>query len=1818
MTGRRIGPGSVIDGRYEILDHLGTGGFGLVYKARQINTGQLVAVKIARHLEGAGARNAVARFQREMDVVAKLSHPNIVRMIDAGQIPDGPLFTVLELVRGCSLAELLEKEGPLDPGEVKHLMIQVLDALFSAHDLGVVHRDLKPANIMVTSVGARRNAMVLDFGIATFVKSLRTSDYQNLTPDGFIGGTPAYMAPEQFRGLEPDLQTDIYAWGLTFLECLTGQRVVRGGTMAETMFLHLREEPHSLPPVIAKHPLSEILNKAMAKEPEQRYADTRDALVALVACDVSDLPRTSQTGPGIAVSVPSRPDPYSQTQNISRELEAAVRWLHISDLHAGASQAAESHELFDALGREVRAMAQRLGPPDIILLTGDVAYSGKPEEYERATSVLDRLRGWLGEIHPGMPAPLLLAVPGNHDVCWPTRKEKRLYRVLGDYDHADDPDVRDLREELWNDRDVGLLEPLFEPYSDWFRANVIEPLSDDERCTHLHESFFPGDFGAVFDFRGLRLGVAALNSAWIQYGPGDFEGKLQIPAEQLRAAWPADMPTCERALLLMHHPMAWLSPQSRDMLVRDPHSREGALSGAGFDLRLHGHAHGATVEIRPASLVEPGAAFQAPSLFGLPTVGGASGRSRALGYAWGELRRDGGTQVWPRILSPTPHGAWMFGPDQANQPAEAGGVWLRRPRLRPTGTDMQRREEVASVPTAPLPTQATAPASPGGHEAALANYAAWLRGTHERIDMAGLGGGHLRLRLDEIFVPLRFRNRLSEDEGSGGDSEERELDASARARRDTIAVELEEVFAYAEPARHLFILGEPGAGKTTALQKLLWTTLSADGRPAFDGSRIGLDKNTVPVLLRLRDLGPSQRRQPLSAFIEAQLKLLGQPSENESSSNAGGAEEPLELPPGFGTWLWKRGHMLLLLDGLDEIADSVQRNEVCRYIENHLKAARAQGIDGIRVVVSSRYAGLYNTLSGDVPAIGFGQDFARLELCPLNDTQIEALIGNWFAAAERAMAYSRGDNLLAASSRGRERGAALAAQLRLPEFASRRIKELLSNPLLLTLLCVQVFDGGHVPRQRVDFFQDCLRTLLRRRSRDHAELPLLELSDALRLLRPVAWLMHTNERKSDLHRAELRRAMHGELRRLQIHRNVSFDDILDWLHRETGVITEFAPGEFGFLHLSLQEYLAATYATVHIDEGLARLTSGFGQPWWREVILLFVALGEGRYFAPLISRVLATGSTLEREEAFLRTCLEEAMVPDTSPLARIIGDEHELSARRTAALRLVLHRVDDRVRQAAMQAAMHAPRGSELRALAEEVEARTLPAVDDDMFALTAPRAMVEGKEIELLLVPSMAEDANLAPLARALTGAGIATEVLDEDIGLSADALSEIGRRAGSAAALVGPSGIGPWETLHTRALLHACLDRDRPVVPVLMPGAGRTPELPRFLAQYGWVDLRAGIDEAGLGRLVWSATGKEPVLSEGARELLNAPRAQFFVEPTTGIRFLWIPGGTFRMGANDLSMAASPPHEVRVSPFWLSESLVTNRQYEQFVVATGYDEPMYWRERRYNEPEQPVVGVRWADAKAFCAWLGEISDYSTDLPTEAQWEFAARSEDNRPYPWGDEEPDNIRAHFASPGSTPSPVGSLPAGRGPFGTFDQAGNVWEWCRDVWNARAYDSRGRLTEDPEEGGGDADSHHVVRGGSFLSHPLYLRAAYRDRYRAILADDLGFRVVASPGSYTGRHTALIRSGSEGEDEGGGRSREDAPRRAYKHRAVGSAGNRALASSGVHPGAGDSGAGAEFGGDSGIGPGTAPDSGLYSGAESARQPGAAAGVVPDPELE
>ena len=311
--------GTTFEGRYEILAKLGEGGFGIVYKACQLTTGQSVALKILRLPEHGGVAQTdtlVARFMREMRVCAQLRHPNIVQLVDSGQTDDGTLYTAFAFAPGDSLAALLDREGALAPREAQHLMLQVLDALACAHAEGVVHRDLKPSNIMVIPTGARRNALVLDFGIGAMIDNERSTD---LTGSHDMVGTPGYGAPEQWRGAEPSPRADLFSWGLVFLECLMGKPVY-GGTAAEIFYRLLGPDPVPIPAALERHPLGDLLARAVRKDIAERAATAHGLHEALDACDLRGLSREAMLGAG---GSPAREDtrPLSSTATVATSLD---------------------------------------------------------------------------------------------------------------------------------------------------------------------------------------------------------------------------------------------------------------------------------------------------------------------------------------------------------------------------------------------------------------------------------------------------------------------------------------------------------------------------------------------------------------------------------------------------------------------------------------------------------------------------------------------------------------------------------------------------------------------------------------------------------------------------------------------------------------------------------------------------------------------------------------------------------------------------------------------------------------------------------------------------------------------------------------------------------------------------------------------------------------------------------------------------------------------------------------------------------------------------------------------------------------------------------------------------------------------------------------------------------------------------------------------------------------------------------------------------------------------------------------------------------
>lgn len=266
--------GGIIAGRYRVVELLGRGGFGDVYKAFHVGTHESVALKVLRPELHAEAK-AIDRFTAEARMSASLKHPNTVRVFDFGTTPEGDLYLAMEFLDGKSLDELLAAEGKLPPLRAVHLMAQVLKSLSEAHRRQIIHRDLKPENIFVVELAGEKDFIrVIDFGIAKFLR-----ENMNLTQVGSILGTPYCMSPEQIRSETLDGRSDLYAVGVVLYRCLTGHYPYDSENAFAALAGHLNEPvPKAEAPGVDAE-LQGIVTKALQKDRKQRFADV-DAMRA--------------------------------------------------------------------------------------------------------------------------------------------------------------------------------------------------------------------------------------------------------------------------------------------------------------------------------------------------------------------------------------------------------------------------------------------------------------------------------------------------------------------------------------------------------------------------------------------------------------------------------------------------------------------------------------------------------------------------------------------------------------------------------------------------------------------------------------------------------------------------------------------------------------------------------------------------------------------------------------------------------------------------------------------------------------------------------------------------------------------------------------------------------------------------------------------------------------------------------------------------------------------------------------------------------------------------------------------------------------------------------------------------------------------------------------------------------------------------------------------------------------------------------------------------------------------------------------------------
>jgi len=496
-----------------------------------------------------------------------------------------------------------------------------------------------------------------------------------------------------------------------------------------------------------------------------------------------------------------------------------------------------------------------------------------------------------------------------------------------------------------------------------------------------------------------------------------------------------------------------------------------------------------------------------------------------------------------------------------------------------------------------------------------------------------LSGFKTKLRvpidLEELYVPLRATSDLR---GHGKAVFEDARHAKEELKKEGRAPEVPLLDAFRLAAKlkreGLVILGEPGSGKTTHLRRLLIWSLK-------EGSeKLGLRPGMVPVLLPLRGLEDPER-ETVGHFIERHLN------------------EQLGLSSDFGRKLLERGNLLLLFDGLDEVANPERREKVVRWVERVLKA-----YSSCWPVVTCRFAGYGE--QGDRSEVRLSPQFLELHVQPLREGQTEDFVRKWYRLVESGL----DPDSESATRLAEKRAGELIATLKSHDLRTARVAEMTGNPLLLANLCLVHRDHGRLPKDRRRLYAECVDVLLERWRERQGPLGSVEVDQAKRALQPIAEWLHQKEGRTQASGAELEPVLEPALKLVRWKAGGA-KEFLGTVRDQSGLLTGWGSDQFRFMHLGFQEYLAASEMRRRaaeagekqgsVLEGLAR---HYGESWWQEVLLLFAAMSNPSMFGPLMREVVKQSAFAGHRE-LLGLLLEEAAERDARPFVELLQQEGE-------------------------------------------------------------------------------------------------------------------------------------------------------------------------------------------------------------------------------------------------------------------------------------------------------------------------------------------------------------------------------------------------------------------------------------------------------------------------------------------------------------------------------------------------------------------------------
>ena len=855
-----------------------------------------------------------------------------------------------------------------------------------------------------------------------------------------------------------------------------------------------------------------------------------------------------------------------------------IGWLHFSDLHQGQPQTGSLHpNLLDALFKDLRRMVARSGPWDLVLFTGDLTFSGSSDQFGQLTKTLDRIWEELAKLHCD---PALAVVPGNHDLQWPDPKRSTV-KALRAW-HQD----KSTQHDFWGtaeDECRREVDSAFQAFRLWSEKNPrVQRLSP-------RSGILPGDFSAVYEKNGIRLGLVGLNSSFLQLSRDNYEGQLDLSHLQLNAVCERDPPVWldkqNFNLLLTHHPPSWLHVESQK------HFRE-EIQPDRFTAHLYGHMHQLEISTERRGGGGWQRKHQAASLFGMETFAGRT--ERRHGYDIGRIEKFNGSwrlRVWPRSLLTKQGGPASFGPTPEYELDEDGSL---SEELTSNAGVSRRANGITASGTGDVESPPTESA-----EEALAKYRVlcFRENAHMRVSALDSGDAQ-RLLANALITELFVEPRLIDDAklAARSDEEQRlQLELQTPDLTPQRQAEIKRKLGQFEKERwegkagrgnpeglplsqllqthaRSVIVGTPGAGKTTLLRYLARTSTQAPVRELQQGD-IGMP--LVPMLVALRDFAYVLRKHPK---LPLDKFLIGTCAPKSQSILRAALHKALV-----------DGTALVLLDAIDEVPKDLERRRVAQAITT-LLAKYPQ----LRCVVTTRPYG-YQPVTGDI---------SHLRLAPLSRAEMRQVI------RKRAEAIGRRTSQLDLGAVRREANR-IASEVE----SHSSVAALAKNPLLLVMICELCQNGAKLPIERAQLYEKAIATLLDRwnhwrslskRSSNVPPLPAHELRQALASIA----LRQRIKQHPVLHRALLIRWLAKALQK-KGHSFTQAQSLAETYIAaaagQAGILDERGKGQFVFWHQTFEEYLAAVALTGRRKAADTRLLARAGVRQFREVFQL--ALG---------------------------------------------------------------------------------------------------------------------------------------------------------------------------------------------------------------------------------------------------------------------------------------------------------------------------------------------------------------------------------------------------------------------------------------------------------------------------------------------------------------------------------------------------------------------------------------------------------------------------------